>query len=761
MFSRPARLLGVLLALLFALAGLFGLGLQAAGAEIVPLEQNWSYRWGDSPFGPNETPLWTQTTEDDAWIAIDFPSNPPGRGGRENIWYRVTLPPLDWRDPALFIFSVDTIVEVYLDGQPLYRFGTFSAEGKGEFAGWPWHMIPLPQDAGGKLLYFRVFSDYIDIGLWGELLLGERIALLQRVLTQSVERLITSSFSLLIAILALIFAPLERDRRGFGAIALFAFASGGMLLSGAQAALLIFNHPLLWEFIGAGGYYLIPVAIALLLEQWLRPDRSWLLVVIRRLHLAYLFGALALAGLGWVSVANTYPVFDALFAITLPIMMLPALPLVRAGTLEQKLILAAVALLGLLLMLDMAVAHNLLPWTQVPLAWGVLSFSLAIVVISVRHFASTQRELAVLNTSLETQVATRTAELERLVEREAARVCLLEMENRKGAQLEVLIARLQNCERLCATEQVLNDSLPGLCEPLPGAFYRVGAAGEGRAPRVTWGDPPPTLDESLAAPVPRSGSGEETDRSTDTTASSRIWPFRLHYEHPQFGRTDFGLLLLRAPAGEASDQTSSKAGGELPEETLLWWRFLERAVEKINLSLSLLALQDELRVLSYEDGLTGLKNRRFLDEILSREIAVAERQRTPLSLVICDVDHFKRFNDSHGHAAGDAALKQVAGQLRRVFRETDLVCRYGGEEFVALMPAAGIDSARERSEALRSLVAAEPIQVEGLMLGPVTLSAGIASYPEPVADPNTLMMRADEALYRAKQAGRDQVELAV
>nr|WP_242519020.1 GGDEF domain-containing protein [Thiorhodovibrio winogradskyi] len=721
---------------------------------IAPLEHGWAYRWGDSPLEPDGRPAWATGTGTgtgaDQWIGIHFPSNPPGRDGREHVWYRVPLPPMDWRDPALFIFSVDILVEVYLDGERLYHFGDFDAEGHGAFVGWPWHLISLPRDAGGKTLYFRIFSDYKDIGLWGDILLGERIELVERVLAQSLERLVTGGFSLLIAVLALVLAPLERSRHGFGAIALFAAASSAMLFSSAPASTLMLNRPLLWEFVGAGGYYLIPVAIAWLLEQWLRPARSSLLVLVRWVHIAYFIGALGLAWLGWVSLANTYPLFDALFTITLVAMMVPALRLAQAGTLEQKLILSAVALLDILLLLDLAVAHSLLPWTEIPLAWGVLAFSLVIVIISVRHFAATQRELARLNASLESQVTARTSELERMVEREGARAQLLEIENRKSAELDALIMQLQGCQRLSASEAVLADALPGLCDPLSGTFY-LRTAGRHIGQGTSWGPRAPDLDESLTATTMRQES-EAQSVDIDASASSQVWPFRLHYEHPQLGDTDLGLLLIRSPMDSRSSSTA--------EDIDFWWRVLGRSVERINLTLSLLALQDGLRVLSYEDGLTGLKNRRFLDEMLVREIAVAQRQSSPLSLLICDVDHFKRFNDTHGHAAGDEALKQVAVRLRQVFRDTDLICRYGGEEFVLLLPSAESAPARERGETLRAQVASEPILYEGQPLAPVTVSIGIASYPDPVSDPKDLMARADEALYRAKESGRNRIELA-
>src|SRR5690554_7813760 len=113
-------------------------------------------------------PLWTIETDAVQWQAIDFTANPPGRNGQENIWYKTLIPQDEWRDPVLYISSIDLIVEAYVDGKRIYHYGEFDAEGKGRFEGWPWHMIPLPADAAGKPIYFRIYSDYIDIGFWGE-----------------------------------------------------------------------------------------------------------------------------------------------------------------------------------------------------------------------------------------------------------------------------------------------------------------------------------------------------------------------------------------------------------------------------------------------------------------------------------------------------------------------------------------------------------------------------------------------------------------
>ncbi len=177
-----------------------------------------------------------------------------------------------------------------------------------------------------------------------------------------------------------------------------------------------------------------------------------------------------------------------------------------------------------------------------------------------------------------------------------------------------------------------------------------------------------------------------------------------------------------------------------------------------------LVTEDEERALvrayeaSMRDGLTGVFNRKHLDERLEAEIAFAQRHHTPLSLVMADVDHFKRVNDNHGHLAGDAVLRHVAGLLGGALRTEDLLARYGGEEFVILARSIALDAAVGLAERLRQTVAQTPARFQGAAL-PVTLSAGIASLAccGPRPDRAALFGLADARLYRAKAAGRDRV----
>lgn len=169
------------------------------------------------------------------------------------------------------------------------------------------------------------------------------------------------------------------------------------------------------------------------------------------------------------------------------------------------------------------------------------------------------------------------------------------------------------------------------------------------------------------------------------------------------------------------------------------------------------AYLEELQRLAITDGLTGAYNRRHLIEHLEKEVARSNRHRRPLALLLFDVDHFKRINDTHGHLAGDRVLEELAARLRaRFLRKEDLFARFGGEEFVVVLSESDDEQARRAAERLRILVADEPFVVEGTTI-PVTISIGLASVGPRAPTSRALLAVADENLYRAKREGRDRV----
>jgi diguanylate cyclase (GGDEF)-like protein len=170
------------------------------------------------------------------------------------------------------------------------------------------------------------------------------------------------------------------------------------------------------------------------------------------------------------------------------------------------------------------------------------------------------------------------------------------------------------------------------------------------------------------------------------------------------------------------------------------------------------SLQHALEEQAIRDPLTGLYNRRYLDDTLERELRRAERQGSTVSVLVVDIDHFKRINDTHGHAAGDEMLKAFAALLRASVRGGDLACRWGGEEFVLLLHAAPSEGAAERAEALRLACSAMQVHFQGVELR-ATVSIGVACFPAHASTAAGLMRAADEALYAAKGEGRNRVKV--
>ena len=180
---------------------------------------------------------------------------------------------------------------------------------------------------------------------------------------------------------------------------------------------------------------------------------------------------------------------------------------------------------------------------------------------------------------------------------------------------------------------------------------------------------------------------------------------------------------------------------------------MELRLRDLELERALAALQRQ----ALEDPLTGLRNRRALMTELEREVQVAQRYGSPLSLVMLDLDHFKRINDGFGHAAGDAVLCGVAALLRQGLRQVDLAARLGGEEFVVLLPGTAHAGALRVAEGLRQRIAAATHLADGQALQ-ATASLGVASFGPACAGAEALLGVADAALYRAKAAGRNQVQ---
>jgi diguanylate cyclase (GGDEF)-like protein/PAS domain S-box-containing protein len=218
-----------------------------------------------------------------------------------------------------------------------------------------------------------------------------------------------------------------------------------------------------------------------------------------------------------------------------------------------------------------------------------------------------------------------------------------------------------------------------------------------------------------------------------------------------------GLLHLRHQVEVVPGETGAK-----PVE---WYHHAKRQrihtiVDSLSLSLANLKLRSTLRQQSIRDPLTGMFNRRYMEETLEREILRAERNNETLGVIMLDIDHFKQFNDTFGHQAGDALLTALGHFFLSNIRGEDVACRYGGEEFILLLLETSMEKTCERAEELRDKVRYVNVAFQGQSLGTVTLSLGVSVFPQHGSTSELLIQAADQALYRAKVEGRDRVVVA-
>ena len=214
-----------------------------------------------------------------------------------------------------------------------------------------------------------------------------------------------------------------------------------------------------------------------------------------------------------------------------------------------------------------------------------------------------------------------------------------------------------------------------------------------------------------------------------------------------------GIVSLQIIRGQEQQETAPTSSGESER------RLAAVLAKQVALSLWNLKLRESLLTQSICDPLTGLFNRRYMEESLEREFSRANRNKTSVAIVMVDLDHFKRFNDTFGHQAGDALLRALGDLLKRNTRSQDIACRYGGEEFALVLTDSTLDGAFKRAEILRQQVKQLSVEYDGQLLGAISVSMGVALFPEHGSTMGDVLRASDQALYSAKREGRDRVSM--
>jgi len=577
--------LRVIITCLLALLG--GItSLQVYGAAEESVDSGWFYHWGDLP-KKSGTADWDVAAGN--WQVTDTASSVPGRQGEKILWLKVNLPDRSWHDPHLFISSVDLTLQVFHADKLIYQFGVIDDEGNSRFQGWPWHIIRLPVDYSKQAFYFRVFSDYSDIGLSGDVIIGERFELLSKVYKQGFTGLLFIVVLVVVGIISTVIGAIKRD--GYVAVStgLLSLDLALMMFAENELSQLLWLSPLSWRYLAAVCYFLVPAFLAIVVQSWHREkSRTSRLVLIT--SLLFVVAVSLLAVFSSFNLIFAYPYFDLLFVIMVLSLLASCLRKLPRQGLRGLLMSLGVFALFVSLLLDMMSAHGVIDWIGRMGQWGLITFALTSLSIYLLKDWQQQKELHKLTQHLETEVQARTQELK----------------------------------------------------------------------------------------------------------------------------------------------------------------------------LSQIKLQQMAR----EDFLTSLLNRRAFSEQAITELSSAIRQQRPLSLLLFDIDHFKDINDCYGHSTGDRVLKAVASVTKHTCRESDLVCRYGGEEFVVLLHAT--DSTQAHTLAARLREAINNIAVESGSGETISITASfglvcadrLGDVKQPAGELLERLLRAaDQVMYEVKTAGRDAVKV--
>jgi len=325
--------------------------------------------------------------------------------------------------------------------------------------------------------------------------------------------------------------------------------------------------------------------------------------------------------------------------------------------------------------------------------------------------------------------------------------------------LSELADLLHSCHNTSEAYDVVTRFMPMLLPELSGALYIIDDDGINLQSVGSWGVRPPKETVFLPEDCVAVRRGLAYTSKADESA--------LFCRHLPEDKPDISFCMPLAAQGETfgllNFQFSSDPAVEQQTDTKAFLRpnFSETIAKQVSMALASLRSREQLQNQSIRDPLTGLFNRRYMEESFERELHRAARSKTPsVSFMMIDMDHFKKINDTFGHDAGDMVLRELSYILIKKSRKEDIACRFGGEEFVLCLPGASREIAEQRATDICESVRRLSLRYEGSDMGTITVSIGVSIYPDLGETSAELMKKADQALYQAKESGRDRVVVA-
>lgn len=325
---------------------------------------------------------------------------------------------------------------------------------------------------------------------------------------------------------------------------------------------------------------------------------------------------------------------------------------------------------------------------------------------------------------------------------------------RRGREMTLLAEMgelLESCQTIDEAHHVIGRMGEQLFPGDAGALYELEPARNTAEAMTVWGTPPPL--QRVMAPT----DCWALRRGRMHIVGPEDEPRCLHIAEPL---TAGAICEPLAAQSETLGVLHLQVRQSLPDVLVERQRVAQTLGEHLSLALANFRLREVMRQQSSRDPLTDLYNRRFMEESLYRELRRAAREEGSIGVLMIDLDEFKALNDAYGHATGDVALRTIADYLKAAIRGDDIACRYGGEEFVVILPKASLTDAVQRAEALRTGLRSLGDPSSPTLVPSVTISVGVAAFPDHGSTSEELLAAADEALYRAKAQGRDRVAVA-
>ena len=334
----------------------------------------------------------------------------------------------------------------------------------------------------------------------------------------------------------------------------------------------------------------------------------------------------------------------------------------------------------------------------------------------------------------------------------------LRQHSRELALLNHLSDSLQECDEEEKTYPIVAEVCQKLFPSDSGCLCIMKHAGDAMMVVTSWGTPPKQEEKSEEGTMRHSDQDEPSEIPTEP---SFLCPHHVYNSYQEclsipIVASDeiLGLLSLCFPKCWPGQPEN-----DYPQETRSKQMLLTRIARHYALALVNLRLREQLKIEAMHDPLTGLYNRRYMEDSLKREAYRAKRQNGHIGIIMLDIDHFKLFNDLHGHKVGDMVLRELGQFLKTRVRGEDIACRYGGEEFLLILPNTTIEITTQRAEELRLGIKDLQVIHEGKQFR-ITISAGVAALPSHGSDMTNVVHHSDLALYQAKNQGRDRVIVA-